>query len=274
MRTFAGILLVAIAAIAVYWWPLPAATPPGSPAPCRGLPRADDPGFDRFGLRILTNSGFTVGYSELYANPLWVAYSLSEPRFPPPRSRPDRFSADPRSFRAVDGDAFRGSGYQRGHLAPNYAMYRVHGTEAQQDSFLMTNISPQRPNLNQKLWQRLEEAIMDHLLPGQGDLCVITGPIFEGLPYILPSGVAIPDGFYKIVVSAGAEPRVLAFAMPQSVNGDEPLDRYLVPVDEIERRTGLDFLSALDDRKEQALEAVVKTDGWGLQKVARLPARF
>ena len=240
---------------------------------CRGLPASTEKGL-RHAMLVLRNNGFSVGYSEWLGNPLWVAYRLYPPRHEAPRSRPDNgFRRDDRSPRGVSPDAFSGTGYQRGHLAPNYAMYRVHGPEAQADSFLMTNISPQKPRLNQKAWQRIEEVVMDELLRDNGPLCVLTGPVFGDSPRILPSGVAVPEAFYKILITSDETPRVLAFVVPQDVTGYEPLDRFLVTVDEVERRTGLDFLSNLPDPREEKLEMSVTRD-WGLDAVARLPPRY
>ncbi len=62
--------------------------------------------------------------------------------------------------------------------------------------------------------------------------------------------------------------------MPQDVNGDEPLDRFVVSIDEIEARTGLDFFPQLSPAAAESLEAGVATEGWGLEEVARLPGRF
>lgn len=273
MRTLTGVILVVIIGLAVYWWQLQPDATLRATAGCYGLPQTQQRLIDRLSVHVLNNNGFVVGYSELYANPLWVSYRLSDPAYPKPASRPREFSADPRSFRGIEADALRGSGYQRGHLAPSYAMYRVHGPQAQRDSFLMTNISPQLPALNQKLWQRLEEVIMDRLLPQKDRLCVITGPLFKDQPRILASGVAVPEAFYKILVDPGDAPQVLAFLMPQKVQGDEPLDSYLTTIDEIERRSGIDFLSALDDATEAELESRLGDD-WGLRRFARLPARY
>lgn len=240
---------------------------------CLGLPASTEKGL-RHQTLVLRNAGFSVGYSEVLANPLWVSYRLEYPTYPAPDSRPKSgFRPDERSLRAISADAFRGSGYQRGHLAPNYAMYRVHGPQAQQDSFLMTNVSPQRPHLNQKAWQRIEEIVMDRMLPDNGPLCIVTGPVFADDPRILPSGVAVPSAFYKILITAEENPRVLAFVVPQNVSGYEPLDRFLVSVDEVERRTGLDFLTRLENATESRLESKIRRD-WGLDAVARLPPRY
>ncbi len=142
----------------------------------------------------------------------------------------------------------------------------------------MSNMSPQRPELNRRLWQRLEEVVMDHFVPRFATLQVITGPIFParfqdnvlnrvGL-------VEVPEAFYKILVVPGDRPRALAFIMPQRVAGDEPLDDFLVSIDEVEARTGLDFLPRLSPAAAEALEGRVDTAGWGLEAVARLPGRF
>lgn len=241
---------------------------------CYGTPRAAQGADMRQNALLLRNEGFTVGYSDSFGNPLWVVYRLHPPAFPPPPSRPEAgFQTDGRSARAVAPDAFHGTGYQRGHLAPNYAMYRVHGPGAQRDSFLMTNVAPQMPSLNQKAWQRLEEVVMDHLLPANGPLCVLTGPLFGQTPPTLPSGVTVPEAFYKILVSESPRPRALALVIPQHVAGTEPLDSFVVTVDEIERRSGLDFLHGLEDSLERNLERIPAT-GWGLEQVARLPPRY
>ena len=241
---------------------------------CFGIPRAAEVTDIGRAALLLHNAGFDTGYSEFFGNPLWVAYRLSPPDYPAPGSRPeDGFRRDDRSLRAVGPGAFSGTGYQRGHLAPNYAMYRVHGPEAQRDSFLMTNVSPQRPRLNQKAWQRLEEVIMDHLLPRNGPLCVLTGPVFDAAPEVLHSGVAVPAAFYKILVTRSSRPRVLAFLVAQDVTGHEPLDLFVTTVDEIEGLTGLDFLHVLEDPIETSIERAEPV-GWGLEEVARLPPRY
>lgn len=141
----------------------------------------------------------------------------------------------------------------------------------------MTNISPQTPALNRKLWQRLEAAIMDSILPREGALWITAGPVFTGSIERLPSLIEIPDAFYKIIVSPGGgrqAPRALAFLFPQQVKGDEPLDRFLVSIDRIESLTGLDFFHELPDDVEQRLEARVVRDGWQIDSFNRTPSRY
>lgn len=227
--------------------------------------------------RVLRNDGYLLGWSDVRVNALWVSYLLQAVEDPYAGPRPS-FRRDWRTLWPVGTDSYFGSGYDRGHLAPNYAIAAVHGLEAQEQTFLMSNMAPQRPDLNRRLWQRLEEVVMDHFVPRFGIIQVITGPVFPerfldnvtrrvGL-------VEVPEAFYKILVVPGEEPRALAFLMPQEVSGDEPLDDFLVSIDAIEARTGLDFFPGLSVEAAGALEADLDTAGWQLDEVADLPARF
>ena len=56
--------------------------------------------------------------------------------------------------------------------------------------------------------------------------------------------------------------RLQAFLMPQDVSPGAGPKRFLTSVDEIEKRTGLDFFTALEDPTEEALEAQVPGDIW------------
>lgn len=227
--------------------------------------------------RVLRSDGYLAGWSDLRVSPLWVSYELTPVRYPDIAPRPD-FKQDWRTLWPVTPTSYRHSGYDRGHLAPNYAIAAVHGPSAQRATFLMSNMTPQKPDLNRRLWQRLEEAVMDHFVPRFGRLQVTTGPIYAE-DFIAGAlnrvGFSeVPVAFYKILVVPGESPRALAFVMPQDVRGHEPLDRYVVSIDEVEALTGLNFMPRLDPTLEAALEAGVNTGGWGLEKVANLPGRF
>ncbi len=231
--------------------------------------------------RVLRNDAFMLGYSDLRGNPLWVTYELHAiPADAAHHARPKGFERDWRALNAVGPEDYTDSGYDRGHMAPNYAISRLYGRAAQRQTFLMTNITPQRPNLNRKVWQRLEEVEADVFAPRFKDVWVITGPVFDRNPQRLPRSllVEIPDACYKIFAAPGAgpggEPLLLAFIIPQDVKGDEPLDRFVTSVDEVEARTGLDFFPALNDAAERRAEAEVNPPAWQLQQVARLPARY
>jgi endonuclease G len=131
----------------------------------------------------------------------------------------------------------------------------------------MSNVVPQVPALNRGAWQRLE-AVEDALSSRFGSFWVITGPIYGRHPQYLPGYklIALPSAFYKIFVRqdvAGGAPKVLAFVLPQQVEGTEDLRRFLVSVADVERRTGLDFFHQLPDELESRIESRVDPSSWG-----------
>jgi endonuclease G, mitochondrial len=228
-------------------------------------------------FRTLRNHGFIVGYSDLRGNPLWTEYALTPiPDNSPSLKRPSHFETDSRSFNRVSHDDYTKSGYDRGHSAPNYAISQLYGKSGQTDSFLMTNIVPQKPKLNRQLWQRLEEVEAKYFAPQFGKVWVITGPIFDNHIERLPSSwtVEIPDAFYKIYLTETEPPQALAFVMPQNVQGNEPLSDFVSSIDAVESQTGLDFFTELDDSIENSLEARVDSESWRLSAVNRLPSRY
>jgi endonuclease G len=232
-----------------------------------GAPHAIDTVNSNTWFRILRNHGFILGYSDLRGNPLWVEYALTATTNDPHLKRPNRFETDWRSFNRVSHDSYRDSGYDRGHMAPNHAISQLYGKQGQADSFLMTNITPQKPKLNQRVWEHLEELEIDRFAKLFGKVWVITGPVFNSSLERLPKdwAVEIADAFYKIYITETTADRpavALAFLIPQSVNGKEPLTQFITSIDAIEDLTGLDFFSQLDDNIEDSLEAVTDSNPW------------
>lgn len=231
-------------------------------------------------FRTLRNHGFIVGYSDVRGNPLWVEYALhpvdeSVASLP----RPSKFTKDWRAINRIDHNSYTKSGYDRGHNAPNYAMSHLYGKDGQSDSFLMTNISPQKPRLNQQFWRRLEETEIKNFTKLADKVWVITGPVFTGSTERLSSSwrVEIPDAFYKMYITE-AKPnqpsKVLAFIVPQTIKGNESLSQFVTSIDTIEAQTGLDFFSDLDDVIEDRLEASVEPQAWDLQAVSNALYRY
>ena len=232
-------------------------------------------------FRVLRNNGFIVGYSDLRGNPLWVEYALTPVTDNAPHlKRPSRFQTDWRGLNRVSHDDYTKSGFDRGHNAPNHAMSTLYGKYGQADSFLMTNISPQRPKLNQQIWQRLEEAELSFFAKNFGKVWVITGPIFGNNSERISSSlwhIDIPKAFYKIYITEESDSKpafALAFIMPQTVTGKEPLSQFVTTIDTVEAQTGLDFLSDFDDKTENHLEGTIETVPWNLNAINKIPSRY
>lgn len=225
---------------------------------------------------ILRNPGFMLAYSEWHGIPLWVTYELQKDRHEKFGKRPD-FVRDWRTLHGVTTEDYRYTGYDRGHMAPNYAIGKNYGREGQLAAFKLSNIVPQTPKLNQKVWQRLEEVVMDHFVPRFDSVWVVTGPIVDKNPeYLRYTRIAIPSAFYKILVAMenGQPVSSLAFVMPQDVQGNEPLEDFVTTIDGVEGLTGIDFFPQLDAQQEEYLESQSHPQDWRLQAVSRLPGRY
>lgn len=231
-----------------------------------GIPKATYNSMQTY-TRIFRNNAYMVGYSDIKGNPLWVVYkltSLSENT--PHLKRPESFSADWRNLGLITSSDYTNSGYDRGHMAPNHAISLLYGKQAQVETFLMTNITPQKPSLNQKLWQRLEEMELDSFAPKFKEVWVYTGPLFDEKTTRLKNSyfVEIPDAFYKIYVGVEANGtlKTLAVIVPQNAKANDRMEKYLVSIDEVERRSGFDFLHRLEDTMERRLEKEIDTTPW------------
>lgn len=206
-------------------------------------------------VRVLANAGYVTGYSDELGNPLWAAYRVRDAEPGPAPERPDSFMVDRRTVARIEPDFYSRSGYDRGHLAPNHAIATRYGPAAQEETFLMSNIIPQKHALNAGLWKQLEQRIATNY-PGRfGEVWVLAGPVFGTRPEKLRGRVAVPEACYMIIVDENeGRVRAAAFLFPQEIPAEAPLADFLTTIDEIERRTGLDFLHELPDPAGTLLE--------------------
>jgi len=154
-------------------------------------------------------------------------------------------------------DDYRGQKeYDRGHLAP---LASFKGSRFASQVNYYSNIVPQRPDLNRGPWEALEEKTRD-LVRKYDSAWVMCGPLYEAPMPPLPNADEphrVPSGFWKIVaVQEGATLHVAAFVMEQTTARKSPAIDHLTTVDEVERRSGLDFFWQLPDAEENAMETV------------------
>ena len=213
------------------------------------------------GVQVVNRRGYALGFSPKHKQPLWVAYCLTAAEVTNAVvRRADQFAFDPQ---IVGGSAtledYRGSGYDRGHLAPVADM--KWDAQAMQESFLLSNISPQVNSFNGGIWKKLEDWCRG-LAVRRGCLWVVTGPVFpedEDHETIGRSKVTVPKFFYKVVYDE-REGRMIGFIMPNRPNKN--IYKFAMAVDEVEEATGLDFFSALPSDVQAKLEAECDTRKW------------
>lgn len=223
-------------------------------------------------LTLLENDGYLVGYDESRGNPAWCAYKIFPPQKAEAPERPENFETDYRTRARVPTEAYVRSGYDRGHMAPNHAIALCYGESAQKETFLMSNIVPQKHGLNAGIWKALEQRLIKRYTRNFGDIWVLCGPVYTEVPLKRLAGTsrrgtlpAVPDAFFLIVTDreehSGAL-RTLAFIVPHEDNPKNNPKLYLTSIDSIEEKTGLDFFSLLDENVQSALETPAAKTIW------------
>ena len=209
----------------------------------------------------LKKQGFSLGYSYKYRQAVWVAYTLaSENLLTRQVRRKDNFRADPAvKKRPVRPKDYARSGYDKGHLAPAADM--TYSVTSMNNSFLMTNISPQTPGCNRGIWKRLESQVRRWTLQEE-KLYIITGPVFSRRPARMKkSRLPIPVAFYKVILDLTPPMKMIGFIIPNETS-KRRLASFVVSVDEVERLTGYDFFCDLDDDTENRLEKMRDWQLW------------
>ena len=230
---------------------------------------AEIPAIPEGSRAVYEYNGFTLKYREELKISEWVAYELTDEEVSQVNAkRSSRFYADRTiAEKSAESDDYKGSGYDRGHLAPAADMR--FSAEAMRDCFYMTNIAPQAPALNRGPWADLEKAIRKWALRDEA-LLVVTGPVFAGGGYetIGENEVAVSHSFFKVILDAvPPEKKGIAFLMPNSSiyrDGDAATSdfyAYAVPIDAVEEITGIDFFPWLSE-DEQWLEKMADVELW------------
>jgi endonuclease G len=124
------------------------------------------------------------------------------------------------------------------------------------DTFFMTNMSPQRPQFNRGLWLSIERRVRSMVLR-YGEAYVITAGVLQtGLP-TLSTGISVPDLFFKVLYFPQAELMQAFLVENKKVARSADESDYLVPVDEVETLTGLDFFKDVPETIQAHLESEV-----------------
>lgn len=203
----------------------------------------------------------TISFNPELHVPNWVGWELTRDKAEGSEPRADRFTRDDNVRGCASPDDYRGSGYDRGHMAPAADM--KWDAKAMRKSFMLTNVCPQDHALNAGAWKKLEEKCR---LWAQADsvIYIVAGPVLTDRidEYIGESSVAVPKRFFKVIASPYADPpRGIGFIMP---NGKVPggMQASAMSIDEVEAVTGHDFFSDLPDDVEAIVESQCRFNQW------------
>lgn len=217
--------------------------------------------------RMLSHTGYTVSFNSHYNLANWSAWVLTKTRTEGSNKRDNYgFAPDPllpESQAAVTQD-YSGSGYDRGHMCP--AGDNKWNATAMKECFYLSNICPQKPNLNRGDWKELEDLCRDWARSGY-TLYIACGPLFTSAsPAHIGKQhkIAVPDGFFKVILrQKGNRQEALGF-LYKNGNQNMPVSDHATSVDEVEKLSGFDFFSKLPDSIEKKIESKRNPSDWNL----------
>ena len=218
---------------------------------------------DTEGEILLTRVGYVTSYNMANKQPNWVGWRLTGDHVTGPFLRKGiKFHEDMEvpEPRATDAD-YRSSGYDRGHMCPSGD--NKWSQEAQEQSFLFTNICPQIHGLNAGDWNEMEQQCRKWA-EKEGEIYIVCGPIFYGSATHKKIGknkIPVPEAFFKVVLSMKDTPKAIGFIY-KNQSGNRPKGDYVNTVDQVERITGIDFFPSLPDDVENKVEAKANIDDW------------
>jgi endonuclease G, mitochondrial len=203
--------------------------------------------------RELCYGVFGVMHSGVTRTPLWSAENLRAENVESAQGlkRDNAFHPEerlPRGQRAELMDYAR-SGYDRGHMTPNGDMP---DRSTQRESFTLANMVPQDGDHNRHIWAPIEGAVRK-MAKKEGQLYVITGPAFLGSNLSKVGNVLVPTHLYKVVYSPRQQ-RAAAYFTENRAGADI----QVIPVAELERIVGIEFLPSLTGQQKERMLALPK----------------
>ena len=211
--------------------------------------------------QIVKHDFMTLSYHEEYEQAEWVAYELKASQISKTNRKRPYFIYDKKvKTKSANYRNYKNSGFDKGHLCP--AGDRKFSENAFNETFLTSNISPQKHDFNSGIWNRLEQKIRFWVSKDK-QLYVITGGVLKkGLKTIGKEEVAIPEHFYKILLDySKPQIKAIAFLVPHKAL-NAPLYTFVVSIDEIEDLTSLDFFPNLPNDLEDQLEKSSNYKKW------------
>ena len=184
----------------------------------------------------------------------------------------DPFQPDPKLPASVrtELEHYQGSGYNRGHICPSAD--RLCSKEANEQTFYLSNMQPQVYGFNGGVWLAMENKLRVWNTPSFRDtLYVVKGGTIDKPTHILEitsKGLLVPKYFYMAVLCKNKDQaqggyKAMAFWAEHKPNSDKSLKKYMISVDELEQRTGINFFPNLPDDIEQQVEANLVPAVWG-----------
>lgn len=190
----------------------------------------------------------------------WVAYELKG-KIAEGVARKDNFREDSEiliQYRTTPQDYIE-SIYSKGHMANSESLDG--SKEMMSETFYMSNVVPQLPKNNKAIWKGLENRERK-IAKLRSRVFVFSGPLYEGETSYIGRRVPVPSHLWKVIFDPGKNLSAIAYIIDHKPLKTTQLNQFIVSIDEVEERAGLNLLSVLNPLVEKALESHIEIDVW------------
>jgi len=156
-------------------------------------------------------------------------------------------------------DPFWYTGYDHGHICPSAD--RLGSYEANKQTFYLSNMQPQVNGFNAQVWANMEIQLRTWNRNDFRDtLYVCKGGTIDSDDLIITTtkkGSSFQSYFFMAILCKNSLGyKALGFWIEHKVNNDTDLSKYVVSIDDLELKTGIDFFCNLPDEIENRIEAL------------------
>ena len=189
----------------------------------------------------ICREAYLVAYDAPVKIPVYVAYTLLPQNAIGCWPRTNAFVADKSVVGGARPDDYAGTGYDKGHAAPDGDL--SWSEQVEYESFLMTNMYPQHGSLNRGIWKLLETSVRGWAVQTNQSYTIFVGALYGAGDETIGAGVIVPHGYYKIVINNNTK-QIAAWRFPHTkpyVNLGNDLTKFRIPVAQIQQEAGVQY---------------------------------
>lgn len=215
--------------------------------------------------KLLEKYCYTVSYNTKTRQPNWVMWQLTEDHVMQRKEGVwNEYREDedlPLEISATLED-YASSGYDRGHMCPGGDCNW--DNEGRDETYVLSNMCPQNPNLNRGDWKEIEMACRKWAKQ-YGNIYIVCGPIFlksQQHERIGPNQIPVPEAFFKVVLCSDlSTPKGIGFIC-RNTDGNRKKDFYVNSIRQVERVTGYRFFPNLEDSIKNLVYDMDDINNW------------
>ena len=190
-------------------------------------------------VTAICRRAYFVAYDAAAKIPVYVSYTLTPANALGCWPRTNAFVADQSVKGGARPDDYAGTGYDKGHAAPDGDL--SWDQQVEYESFLMTNMYPQLGGLNRGIWKLLETSIRGWAVQTNNTYNIYVGAIYNTTTdKKIGNGVVVPTAFYKIVINQNTQQMAGWYFKHEGGQGND-LTKVRASIAQIQQKAGVTF---------------------------------